>query len=128
MRYLLILSSFILLSACVKMTDEDVKISESSSLNGKCLAGRSYNGVSKLTVSFVNNFSGPVELVWLNYEGTQVSYGIIQPNETKKHATMVSHPWAFISPTTGNCIGYYNPKVGDNGKKINTKGYISSGY
>jgi hypothetical protein len=128
MRYLLILSSFILLSACVKMTDEDVKISENSSLNRKCLAGRSYNGTSKLTVSFVNNFSGPVELVWLNYEGTQVSYGKIQPNQTRKQETMISHPWAFISPTTGNCIGYYNPKVGDNGKRINTKGYTFSGH
>ena len=128
MRYLLILSSFILLSACVNITDEDVKISESSSINGKCLAGRSYNGVSKLTVSFVNNFSGPVEIVWLNYEGQQVSYGIIEPNQVWKQQTMITHPWAFISPTTGNCIGYYNPKVGDNGKKINTKGYISSGY
>jgi len=106
-----------------------VAAEESSSLNSKCLAGRSYDGSSKLTVSFVNNFSGPVEVVWLNYEGQQVSYGIIEPNQVWKQETMVSHPWAFISPKTGNCIGYYNPKVGDDNKKISIiGGYSSSGY
>ena len=104
-------------------------ISQSPSLNDECLAGRSYDGTSKLTVSFVNNFSGPVEIVWLNYEGQQVSYGIIEPNQVWKQQTMITHPWAFISPTTGNCIGYYNPKVGDDNKKISIiGGYTSSGY
>ena len=102
-----------------------VAAEESPSLNSKCLAGRSYDGSSKLTVSFVNNFSGPVEVVWLNYEGQQVSYGIIEPNQVWKQETMISHPWAFISPKTGNCIGYYNPKVGDDKKRVYTKGNTS---
>ena len=93
-------------------------ISQSPSLNDECLAGRSYDGTSKLTVSFVNNFSGPVEIVWLNYEGQQVSYGIIEPNQVWKQQTMINHPWVFISTSTRSCIGFYNPKVDDDNKQI----------
>ena len=125
---LIFCSLMLFLSVSLNISDDSASISQSPSLNDECLVGRSHDGTSKLTVSFVNNFSGPVEVVWLNYEGQQVSYGIIEPNQTKKQETMISHPWAFISPTTGNCIGYYNPKVGDDNKKINTKGYTSSGY
>ena len=111
-------SLMLFLSVSLNISDDSTSISQSPSLNDECLAGRSYDGTSKLTVSFVNNFSGPVEIVWLNYEGQQVSYGIIEPNQVWKQQTMINHPWVFISTSTGNCIGFYNPKVDDDNKQI----------
>ena len=111
-------SLMLFLSVSLNISDDSASISQSPSLNDECLAGRSYDGTSKLTVSFVNNFSGPVEIVWLNYEGQQVSYGIIEPNQVWKQQTMINHPWVFISTSTRNCIGFYNPKVDDDNKQI----------
>ena len=111
-------SLMLFLSVSINISDDSTSISQSPSLNDECLAGRSYDGTSKLTVSFVNNFSGPVEIVWLNYEGQQVSYGIIEPNQVWKQQTMINHPWVFISTSTRSCIGFYNPKVDDDNKQI----------
>jgi hypothetical protein len=111
-------SLMLFLSVSINISDDSTSISQSPSLNDECLAGKSYDGTSKLTVSFVNNFSGPVEIVWLNYEGQQVSYGIIEPNQVWKQQTMINHPWVFISTSTRSCIGFYNPKVDDNNKQI----------
>ena len=111
-------SLMLFLSVSLNISDDSASISQSPSLNDECLAGRSYDGTSKLTVSFVNNFSGPVEIVWLNYEGQQVSYGIIEPNQVWKQQTMINHPWVFISTSTRSCIGFYNPKVDDDNKQI----------
>ena len=111
-------SLMLFLSVSINISDDSTSISQSPSLNDECLAGKSYDGTSKLTVSFVNNFSGPVEIVWLNYEGQQVSYGIIEPNQVWKQQTMINHPWVFISTSTRSCIGFYNPKVDDDNKQI----------
>ena len=111
-------SLMLFLSVSLNISDDSTSISQSPSLNDECLAGKSYDGTSKLTVSFVNNFSGPVEIVWLNYEGQQVSYGIIEPNQVWKQQTMINHPWVFISTSTRSCIGFYNPKVDDDNKQI----------
>ena len=115
---LIFCSLMLFLSVSLNISDDSTSISQSPSLNDECLAGRSYDGTSKLTVSFVNNFSGPVEVVWLNYEGQQVSYGIIEPNQVWKQQTMINHPWVFISTSTRSCIGFYNPKVDDDNKQI----------
>ena len=111
-------SLMLFLSVSINISDDSTSISQSPSLTDECLAGKSYDGTSKLTVSFVNNFSGPVEIVWLNYEGQQVSYGIIEPNQVWKQQTMINHPWVFISTSTRSCIGFYNPKVDDDNKQI----------
>ena len=115
---LIFCSLMLFLSVSLNISDDSASISQSPSLNDECLAGKSYDGTSKLTVSFVNNFSGPVEIVWLNYEGQQVSYGIIEPNQVWKQQTMINHPWVFISTSTRSCIGFYNPKVDDDNKQI----------
>ena len=115
---LIFCSLMLFLSVSLNISDDSTSISQSPSLNDECLAGKSYDGTSKLTVSFVSNFSGPVEIVWLNYEGQQVSYGIIEPNQVWKQQTMINHPWVFISTSTRSCIGFYNPKVDDDNKQI----------
>ena len=91
---------------------------QSDALNETCFANRSVNSRNSVSVRFKNNFSGTLEAVWIDYQGNQVSYGKIRPNQVKYQQTYISHPWAFVDPTTGNCVGYYNPKIGDQGKQI----------
>ena len=44
-----------------------------------------------------------MEAIWIDYQGNQVSYGKIRPNEVLGQSVLTfSHPWAFVDPTTGN--------------------------
>ena len=117
-----VLLSAIVLSGC-GMTDQDIAISQDTSLNESCFSNRSVNSSNRVNVEFKNNFSGMVEVVWQDYEGDQVPYGSLAPGAVKKMTTYVSHPWSFIYAKTGNCIGFYNPRVGDNGKRIEVVQY-----
>lgn len=114
----LIVLPVLALTACNTMTEQDFYRTQSTSLNKICFENRSVNSRSSVSVRFKNNFSGTLEAIWIDYQGNQVSYGKIRPNEVLGQNTYISHPWAFVDPTTGNCIGYYNPKIGDQGKQI----------
>lgn len=117
-----VLLSVIGLSAC-GMTDQDIAISQDASLNNSCFSNRSVNSSKRVNVEFENNFSGVVEVVWQDYEGDQVPYGMLAPGAMMDMTTYVSHPWSFIYAKTGNCVGFYNPRVGDNGKRIEVVQY-----
>ena len=110
------------LSGC-GMTDQDIAISQDTSLNNSCFSNRSVNSSKRVTVEFENNFSGTVEVVWQDYEGDQVPYGSLAPGAVETMTTYVSHPWSFIHAKTGNCVGLYNPRLGDNGKRIEVVQY-----
>ena len=114
----LVVLSVLALAACNTMTEQDFYRTQSAALNETCFANRSVNSRNSVSVRFKNNFSGTLEAVWIDYQGNQVSYGKIRPNQVKYQQTYISHPWAFVDPTTGNCVGYYNPKIGDQGKQI----------
>lgn len=105
------------------LTDKDLIISQDNSLNESCFSNRSVNSRKHVNVEFKNNFSGTVEVVWQDYEGDQIPYGSLAPGAVKKMTTYVSHPWSFIFAKTGNCVGYYNPRIGDNGKRIEVVRY-----
>jgi hypothetical protein len=105
------------LSSC-GMTDQDIALTQASYLNKECFSNKAVNSRKQVDVEFKNNFSGPLEVVWLDYEGDQVPYGTLAPGGVVKMSTYVSHPWSFIYAETGNCVGYFNPKVGDDGKRI----------
>jgi len=119
MRFIFIFCCFmLLLTMTLTMAPEKANISQNPSLNNKCLSLKSDDGGSKLKVNFINNFPSPVEVVWMDYNGQQVSYGTLPPSEVMSPVTYISHPWAFISTSTGDCIGWYSPKVEDNNKLI----------
>ena len=117
-----VLLSVIGLSGC-GMTDQDIAISQDTSLNNSCFSNRSVNSSKRVNVEFENNFSGTVEVIWQDYEADQVPYGTLAPGAMMEMTTFVSHPWSFIYSKTGNCVGFYNPRVGDNGKRIEVVQY-----
>ena len=109
------------LSGC--LNDTDTIISNDASLNDSCFSNKSVNSLKQVKLEFRNNFGGNLDVVWQDYEGDQVVYGTVPPNAVMAVTTYVSHPWSFIYSGTGNCLGYYNPKVGDDGKRIDMVKY-----
>ena len=45
-------------------------------------------------VTFKNDAPHDVELMWTNYQGDPVSYGMIAPNKTLWMGTYATHPWS----------------------------------
>jgi len=41
--------------------------------------GRSHRSTHKVQIDFVNRFPGPVNLLWLDFLGQEVSYGVLEP-------------------------------------------------
>jgi len=79
---------------------------------------RSYNGAA-VDVTFKNEASQEVELLWHDYEGLLQSYGSIAPNQTKHLRTYATHPWSAYGNTDAeremsvDNKSVYIPVVGD---------------
>ena len=46
-------------------------------------------------ITFVNKTGRDVRILWLNFEGDEVAYNIIPPEQTRRQQTFVTHPWIF---------------------------------
>lgn len=43
--------------------------------------GRSHTSRHRFKVDFINRFPGPVSLLWLDFLGQEVSYGVLEPED-----------------------------------------------
>jgi WD40 repeat protein len=58
-------------------------------------------GDTDVTVTFINNTSQTVELLWIGYDCQEVSYGMLPPGTMVAQPTYVSHPWRVRNVATG---------------------------
>lgn len=80
------------------------------------------NEESYLTV--INETSEEVDLLWLNFEGAEVSYGKVAPGRLFSVSSLVTHPWIVRGTETcrtvctlivapgGQSIAVKDPAVG----------------
>ncbi len=54
---------------------------------------RSEDGLQSMSITFYNAAKEDAAVYWLNYEGKEIFYFLLQPEETRACATYVSHPW-----------------------------------
>jgi hypothetical protein len=54
---------------------------------------RSLHSRDRVRVLFTNRTSGPLRLLWLNYEGEEVDYGVVGPGSSEHINTFLTHPW-----------------------------------
>lgn len=52
-------------------------------------------------VSFFNQSSKTVDVVWLDFDGNMVRYGVLQPGERQNVNTFSQHPWKSFDSATG---------------------------
>ncbi|XP_043272916.1 von Hippel-Lindau disease tumor suppressor [Venturia canescens] len=61
---------------------------------------RSINTDHPSWVLFFNTTKHRIEILWINYEGQAVSYGILGPQESLSMKTFATHPWIFVKKET----------------------------
>merc|ERR1711902_157182 len=76
-----------LLCIIMDQTEEDLQDLELRSLTSR----------HRVKILFRNNSGGPVRLLWLNYQGEEVDYGLIGRSDTMFMNTFLTHPWVCIS-------------------------------
>lgn len=61
-------------------------------------------------IEVTNDLATPVEIHWLDYEGSKQSRGTVRSGQVFKQRTFVGHPW-LVTGEDGNCIGVYVPML-----------------
>ncbi|MCH9807618.1 MAG: hypothetical protein K0U74_07800 [Alphaproteobacteria bacterium] len=73
---------------------------------------KSKHSKTAVTVTFLNKTDEHRAVMWINFEGTPVDYAALNPGETYKINTFLTHPWMFTDGP-GNCMEMYLPRKGD---------------
>ncbi|XP_015115669.1 von Hippel-Lindau tumor suppressor homolog [Diachasma alloeum] len=61
---------------------------------------RSINNRHSSFVRFINTTTHDVEVLWIDYEGLAVRYGILNPGDRLDINTFATHPWIFVEEDT----------------------------
>jgi hypothetical protein len=70
---------------------------------------RSLNGDTPTSVEFVNATDGPVNVYWIDYEGSRVLYHELLPaGQSVQQPTYVTHPWVVTDEADG-CLAIFQP-------------------
>jgi len=80
---------------------------------GREAASRSLNSNRSTFVTFVNRHDESVRVYWLNFDGQRVYYRDIEPGESYRQQTFVTHPWVVTNSETehgaGQCLAMFQP-------------------
>ena len=61
------------------------------------------------TIHFTNNSEHSVDILWLNYEGEEIYYHTLPPEESYEQASYFSHPWVVYRAGSNVCKGIVVP-------------------
>jgi hypothetical protein len=68
-------------------------------------------------VNFVNRSNDVIRTYWLNYQGERVFYSQIDPGNSYRQQTYVSHPW-IITDSNNHCLSIYFPQANESSKVV----------
>lgn len=68
---------------------------------------RSTGGGAQVPFSFVNNSQESLQIIWLNYSGSRVTYDILPPGRTYRINTYVGEVW-IIADSSASCLGIFS--------------------
>jgi hypothetical protein len=54
---------------------------------------KSLHSKAPSVIVFTNKTTFPVRALWLDFDGNEVVYSVLEPNSTKRYHTYVTHPW-----------------------------------
>ena len=74
-----------------------------------CLMSSQHSVISPaLNMNVINDTGSPKELVWVGYDGTRQSYGIIQPGDSVTRPTQKAHVWQMQNGQK-KCLSEFRP-------------------
>ena len=75
----------------------------SASSTSQCEGGRSVSGDTSVNVTFVNTRAAPVDLDWLDYDGSPKSFGTIAAGASQSMQSFLTHAWR-VTDAQGRCL------------------------
>ncbi len=103
--------------AAIQNKDEtETRVDNAAALKSlDCGRERAYaspNGISPAAdLELINSRSEPVQVYWLNQNGTRVLYQSLYPGQGYTQATYAGHPWV-VSNNDGRCLSVFIPTAG----------------
>ena len=82
---------------------------------------RSLNSNTPVTVTFVNKSGEYRGVMWIDFNGQPVAYANLNPGQSYKIKTYVTHLWMFTDGP-GNCVEMFMPKKGVDKYNVTAKG------
>ena len=73
---------------------------------------RSVESKIPVRVTFVNRTAGHRGVLWINFKGQPIDYAALNPGQSYRVTTYLTHPWMFTDGP-GNCIEMYMPRAGE---------------
>lgn len=61
------------------------------------------------TILFTNNSETDIDILWLNYDGEEVYYKTLKPEESYEQTSYFSHPWVVYRAESNICKGIIVP-------------------
>jgi hypothetical protein len=73
---------------------------------------RSLDGSVPATLTFINASQFTIRLEWADYGGELKEYATVEPGQSHRQPTYISHPWVATT-MPGDCLAVYLPRPGE---------------
>ena len=65
---------------------------------------RSQNSARPVTIKFHNSTKGPIDIMWIDYQGEWKKYHTMAPEDLVQQKSFATHPWLAVD-AKGRCLG-----------------------
>lgn len=73
---------------------------------------KSTEGNVQTEIDFTNSMNEPVAIYWIDYDGNEKFYALLQPEERYTQHTFVTHPWIVMTVSGNQIVGSAIGRVG----------------
>ena len=82
----------------------ETSVATSSPEEADCSSRRSIDGSVETAITFVNSSDGSITVYWVDYLGTEQFWFELQPGQSQRQETFVTHPWCVRDKTSNTAL------------------------
>ena len=82
----------------------DTPVATSSPEEANCSSLRSIAGSVETVITFINASDGAITVNWIDYEGKEQFWFELQPGQSQRQETYVTHPWCVRDKTRNTAL------------------------
>ena len=82
----------------------DTPVVTSATEKADCSSRRSIEGTVETAITFVNSHDGAINVNWVDYQGTEQFWFELQPGQSHRQETFVTHPWCVRDKSSNTAL------------------------
>jgi hypothetical protein len=82
----------------------DTLVATSSPKEANCSSLRSIAGSDETAITFVNSSGRAIHVYWVDYQGAEQFWFELQPGQSQRQETFVTHPWCVRDKTNNTAL------------------------